>query len=177
MAIVLVVAMDSKGCIGKDGGGLPWGAPIPADMRSFRAITLEEVVVMGRKTWQSIDSKPLKERTNVVLTRDKNFLLDGDAIAVYDPENIRVFAKLLRAMSKDIFIIGGAEIYKEFYPDASRISVTVVNGDFGGDYGDAYFPSHNSREWKQVSHRAQKKDVTTPFDLEFVTLERILPPV
>lgn len=175
MAIVLVVAMDSKGCIGKVDGSLPWGAPIPADMRNFRAITLEEVVVMGRKTWESIDSKPLKERINVVLTRDKNFLLDGDAIAVYDPENIRVFAKLLRAMSKDIFVIGGAEIYKEFHPDANRIYVTVVNGDFGGDYGDVYFPSHNSREWKQVSRQSHKKDITTPFDLEFVTLERILP--
>ena len=94
---------------------------------------------MGRKTFESI-GKPLPKRLNVVLTRDKDFRPNN--CIVYDDirEVIRDFAE-----EYQVFIIGGGEIYKQFFPHIKRIYVSLVDGEY---VGDTYFPEYNSDEWK-----------------------------
>lgn len=169
MKIILVVAMGKRGELG-NGSRLPWGKPIPADMRNFRELTQRKTVVMGRKTWESIPSafRPLPDREeNIVLTRDENFVADG-ATVVHDIGAIRELSK-----TRDIYIIGGAEIYAMFEPFASLMYVTLVDGNFPAD---TYFPEYDRHAWREKSpHVSVPKGNLTEFPLRFVTLHRLSP--
>src|SRR6201999_4452900 len=96
--IVLVVAIAQNGVIGKD-GAIPWH--ISDDMKRFKALTLGHTVVMGRKTWDSLPRKPLPGRKNVVVTRDAQWWAEGARVAQLDA-----------ALTGDVMVIGGAEIYR-----------------------------------------------------------------
>ena len=136
MNFAAVVAHDKNRLIGGD-NKLLWH--LPEDLKNFKKLTLNSVVVMGRKTFESI-GKPLPKRLNVVLTRDKDFRPNN--CIVYDDirEVIRDFAE-----EYQVFIIGGGEIYKQFFPHIKRIYVSLVDGEY---VGDTYFPEYNSDEWK-----------------------------
>ena len=119
--IILIAACDSKMGIGKD-GGIPWACK--EDMRLFKQITTGHKVVMGRKTWDSL-SGPLPNRTNIVISRNKDLYIDG-AIVSNDlvwPGN-----------SHDaLFVIGGREIYNMYMPYADSLYLTQIDGDFNCD--------------------------------------------
>lgn len=136
MNFAAVVAHDKNRLIGGD-NKLLWH--LPEDLKNFKKLTLNSVVVMGRKTFESI-GKPLPKRLNVVLTRDKDFRPNN--CIVYDDitDVIRDFAE-----EYQVFIIGGGEIYKQFFPHIKRIYVSLVDGEY---VGDTYFPEYNSDEWK-----------------------------
>jgi dihydrofolate reductase len=120
--IVLVVAAARNGVIGK-GGAIPWR--LPEDMKRFKALTLGRTVVMGRKTWDSLPAKnrPLPGRRNLVVTRDMAWQGEGAERATLETA----------LAGGDVFVIGGAEIYRAVLPLAGRIELTEVRGDFDGD--------------------------------------------
>lgn len=127
MRVTFIVAVAKNGVIGKD-GALPWH--LPGDLKRFKARTSGHPVIMGRKTYASI-GKPLPGRTNVVITRDREFAAPGIVVA-HDPR-----AALDEARSApgndECFVIGGAEIYRSLLDHADRIELTRVDLDVEGD--------------------------------------------
>jgi dihydrofolate reductase len=153
--ITLVVAAARNGVIGKD-GTIPWR--LPDDMKRFKALTLGHTVVMGRKTWDSLPPKnrPLPGRRNLVVTREAQWRAEG-------AEPVALDAALADG---DVFVIGGAEIYRAALPLAGRIELTEVQGDFAGD---AHFIFDRSC-WRETA----RADHVSPDGLaySFVTLDR-----
>jgi len=129
MEINLIWAQDLNGGIGKK-GQLPWH--ISEDLQNFKKITIDSVIIMGRKTWESLPIKPLPNRRNIVLS--------GSRIS-----NVEVYHSIddcLSSLEKElvsrIFIIGGAAIYKSFFSYASYLHITFVNME--SDNIDTFFP-------------------------------------
>lgn len=175
MTINLIVAMDHKGQIGNK-GGLPWGK-IPIDQNHFRNITIGDdptrmnVVIMGRLTWESLP-KPLKHRVNVVLSENKDFRIPR-VLVLNSFAQLRLYIhELDPTFYGDVFIIGGAKLYEEFLPEADRIYLTYVAGDFEGD---TLFPGHDAKKWQVVSRTPYAKGCESPYDLEFIIRDRIKP--
>lgn len=127
--ITIISAMSSNRVIGID-NKLPWR--LPEDLKRFKSLTTGKVIVMGRKTFESIGSKPLPNRVNIVLTRDKSFKSDG--ILVYNS------LEELLPIFPDLVIIGGSEIYSQTIKYANVIELTYVDKYFDGD---SYFPEIN----------------------------------
>ena len=158
--ISLIVAMAQNGVIGRD-NSLPWR--LPADLKRFRAFILGKPILMGRKTFESL-GRPLPGRTNLVLTRDRNWFADG-VIVVHSIE-----AALMQAASSDeLVVIGGAEIYRLVLPVARRIYLTHVHADVPGDIT---FPEFDPTQWADVEWTSQPADESHAYPLTFVTLER-----
>lgn len=162
MDISLVVAMDRNRLIGS-GNALPWH--LTADLRHFKKLTMGHPVVMGRRTWESI-GKPLPGRTNIVLTRQKDYEAPG-AVVVDSIES----AKEQAGDQAELMVIGGAELYRQALAEADRIYLTEVHAEFEGD---TYFPEMNMDEWACMSREDFGKDEKNPHDYSFVVLERIL---
>ena len=129
--IIGIAAVDRKGAIGK-GGKLPWH--YSADMKFFRETTTGHAVVMGRKTWLTI-GKPLKNRLNIVLSRDSNIEPQESLIVLSDIESVISFSEKL---TTDLFVIGGAQIYSAFLPHIEKWIITQVPLTVSG--ADAFMP-------------------------------------
>jgi dihydrofolate reductase len=131
--ISIIVAMSSNRVIGKD-NQLPWH--LTEDLKHFKKITTDNVVVMGRKTHQSI-GKPLPNRLNVILSRDVKWYkpLGDNCVICYSIEEV-----LERFKYRNLFIIGGSEIYNQFLPHTDKIYLTHIEKEFNGD---SYFPPLN----------------------------------
>lgn len=157
--VVFVVAMGENRAIGR-GGALPWR--LPADLAHFKALTLHRPVVMGRKTFASI-GRPLPERTNVVLSRSAG-AIPGCVV-------VRSVAEAFAAAGEatELMVIGGAEIYRLFWPLVDRIELTRVRAAFDAD---AFFPAIDPAEWEEVARRERPADDRNPHDLAFCTLRR-----
>ncbi|MCS5498917.1 dihydrofolate reductase [Cnuibacter physcomitrellae] len=123
--IGLVWAQSREGVIGAD-GGIPWR--IPEDMAHFREVTGSSVVVMGRRTWDSLPPRfrPLPGRDNVVVTRDRSWSAEGARVAHSVDE-------ALSGRQRDVWVIGGGEIYREALPSADVLEVTEVDASVEGD--------------------------------------------
>jgi dihydrofolate reductase len=157
--IALVVAMDDDRLIGV-GGGLPW--KLSNDLKHFKRLTLGKIVLMGRKTWQSL-GRPLPDRENWVLTRDASF----------QPAGARVFAKLDDALreagDREVMVIGGAELYRQALPIANRIFLTRVHAKLTGD---TWFPELDAARWRETSCEDHPADERHAHAYSFITLER-----
>lgn len=160
--IVLVVARATDGTIGHE-GKIPWR--IPADMRHFRAVTMGKPCIMGRKTWESLPKKPLPDRTNIVVTRDRAFRAEGAEVAYSFAEAI---SHAQAEAPTEIAVIGGAELYREALAHADRIYLTEVHGAFGGD---VRLPSFDPGTWKEIRRENHSAEEARPA-FSFVTLER-----
>jgi len=160
MEISLVVAVAANGVIGQ-GDRLPWH--LPADLRHFRALTLGKPIVMGRRTHFSL-GRPLPERRNIVLTRDKGFHALGCEVVHSVGEALAAVAD-----AREVMVIGGADVYRQFLPLASRIHVTEVHAEFSGD---TRFPDLRREDWVEVAREEHSADDRNPFRFDFVTLER-----
>ena len=124
----LIVAVDNNFGIGKS-GVMPWH--ISEDLKYFKAMTLGKTVIMGRKTLESFPGgKPLKNRTNIVLTANRDFECDGVVVCNTVDEVIRKVKKL---PPRDVFVIGGASIYSQFLPYCCRAYVTRILADYEVD--------------------------------------------
>jgi dihydrofolate reductase len=159
--LVLVLAMADNGVIG-DRGAIPWR--IPEDMKRFKALTIGHPMVMGRKTWESFPKRPLPGRTNIVITRDAAYRAEG-AVVAYSLDEA-----LARAQAENpaqIGIIGGAGIYREALPLASRIELTEVHVDAPGDVRLAPFDKTMWRETAREEHATAEG-----LRYSYVTLER-----
>ena len=152
----LIVAVDRNWAIGKDNKLL---VSIPDDMKFFRETTTGKVVVMGRKTLESFpNGKPLKNRVNIVLTRDPNYQVK-DAIIVHSKDELD--KELAKYNSDDVFVIGGESIYRMLLDDCNRAFVTYI--DYSYD-ADTFFPNLDEKpEWKLV----EESEEQTYYDIEF----------
>lgn len=135
--IELIVAMDKNRVIGKN-GKMPWH--IPEELQSFKNITADSNIVMGRKTLESI-GRALPNRVNICVSKS---LSEFKGVRVVDD-----LSKLADVIDYDkrIFIIGGSEMYKLFMKHATVLHVSIVKGEYEGD---TYFPSYDEDEWKSI---------------------------
>src|SRR5436190_5304260 len=140
--IALVVAVARNGVIGER-GRLPWR--ISSDLKRFKAITMGKPVIMGRKTWEGLPRRPLPGRMNIVLTRHRDYRVEG-AVVADDPSN--AVASAAQSGTGEICVIGGGEVFREFLPRASRIYLSEVDL---APVGDIFFPYIDAAEWREVS--------------------------
>ena len=143
---------------------IPWH--LPSDLKRFRALTMGHAVIVGRKTYESI-GRPLPGRTNIVVTRQKDYPIASGHWAVCSFEEA-----ILLAGSGEMFVIGGEEIYRRALPIAEKIYLTIVHHEFPGD---AFFPELDFNEWVEVSREDALRE--NGLDFSFVVLERKRPAV
>lgn len=162
MAIIsLIAALDKNRVIGNRDNKLPWY--LPADLKRFKSITLGKPIIMGRKTRESI-GRPLPERTNIVITRKENYDAPG-CVVVHSPEE----AIKAAGDAPEVMVIGGAEIFAQFMPLASRMYFTLIDGEFDGN---VYFPEWNPKEWRETFRETHDADEKNPHAYTFVVMER-----
>lgn len=145
--ISLIAAIAQNRAIGNK-GQLLWH--LPEDMRHFRETTRGKPVIMGRKTWESLpDSfRPLPGRHNIVVSRNLAYQAPGATLADSLDDAIRAAGEAV-----EVFVIGGAELYQQALPVASRLYLTEIAQDFSGD---AFFPEVLPEEWEEISRKNQK---------------------
>jgi dihydrofolate reductase len=161
MILSLLVAADENNVIGKD-NKLPWH--LPADLKYFRNQTWAMPILMGRKTFESI-GKPLPGRKSIVITRSSEWKHEGVSV-VHSIEDAIAEAGSLGV--KEIFVIGGAEIFKTSFNQANRIYLTRIHHKFEGD---AYFPEL-SPDWQIVRSRFCKADEKNVYSYTFEVWEK-----
>ena len=159
-SLELVVAVAENDVIGR-GNRLPWH--LSADLRHFKNLTIGKAVLMGRKTYESI-GKALPARVNIVLSRSAEFS-PGDCIAVKTLRDARLAAGAQPAL----MVIGGAEIYRQCLPDASRIHLTLVHAQIEGD---TVFAGWRGPQWQESSRERHEADDKNDYAYSFITLER-----
>ncbi|ANS74616.1 dihydrofolate reductase [Paenibacillus yonginensis] len=160
MSITLIWAMAEGGVIGRD-NALPWR--LPADMAYFKAQTTGKTVLMGRKTWESMNGRPLPNRVNVVLTRDKAFKAEG-------AEVIHTFDEAVRLADKgELMVIGGAELFAYFLPIADKLLVTMIEESIEGD---VVMPEIDWSLFQLTEERQGLTDEKNPYKYKFLTYER-----
>lgn len=156
----IVVAASDNNVIGVR-NELPWH--LPDDLRRFKALTMGKPVVMGRKTFESI-GKPLPGRTNVVVTRQRDWSAPGCVIANSIADAIEY------ADAAEIMIIGGAQIFAEVLPQVSTIHLTRVDVRLDGD---AFFPELAPSDWRETNREDHAADARHAYAFSFVILERM----
>ena len=140
-----IVVTDKQWAIGRSGDLL---FSLPGDMKHFRTLTTGGTVIMGRKTYESI-GRPLPNRTNVVVTRRKNYRPEGCLVAGSLEQAVGLFDP-----SEEIFIIGGAQIYAQAMPMADRLYLTEIDSDYEGD---TRFPEWKREEWTLLSEERHER--------------------
>jgi dihydrofolate reductase len=163
MIISAIAAMSKNRVIGID-NDLPWH--LPADMKYFMNTTRGHHVIMGRKTFESL-GVPLKNRTNIVITRDAFYLASGTTVAHSLAEALEIAAC---NHEPEVFIIGGAEIYKLALPVLDKIYLTEI--DLHVERGDAFFPSFNLADWILTKEETHLPDAKNKFPFTFNLYER-----
>jgi dihydrofolate reductase len=156
----IIVAVGENNVIGKD-NDLIW--KLPRDMRHFKETTTGHYIIMGRKTFES-NGRPLPNRTNVIITRDRNYTAEGCKIA-HSLEDAIKEAK----NDKEAFIIGGGKIYEESLSIVDRIYITKIHHEFEGD---TFFPEINMNEWTEVERRKFEPDEKNKYAFTILTLDR-----
>ena len=158
--ISFVVAMTPDRVIGRD-NQLPWH--IPADLAHFKRLTIGKPVVMGRRTFESI-GRPLPQRHNIVVTRDRSYMAEGCTIA-HSVEG----ALSAAGNVPEIAVIGGAQIFEELLPRADILHITYVHAEIDGD---TFFPPLNPDNWREHERRELGAGPKNAYPLSFVTLLR-----
>jgi dihydrofolate reductase len=166
MIVSLIVAASTNNVIGKD-NQLLWH--LPNDLKWFKAKTWGLPVVMGRKTFESIDSKPLKGRTNFVVSRNADFAVPTGVFLTNDLPSAIVQAAEQTA-AKEVMVVGGGAIYAEAMSMANRIYLTRVHTQIDGD---AFFPAVDTAIWQKAFHQHFSADEKHAFDYTFEIWERI----
>ena len=159
----LIVAVDSNWAIGLNNELL---AHIPEDQKFFRETTKDHVVVMGRKTLESFPgSRPLKNRTNIVLTRNKDYEAEG-VVLVHDMEELRI--ELSKYPQEEIYIIGGENFYRQMLEQCDRAYVTKIVHNYEAD---ACFPNLDEKPEWTITKESEKK-TWEGMEFYFLTYEK-----
>lgn len=156
----IIVAVAENNVIGKD-NDLIW--KLPRDMKHFKETTTGHYIIMGRKTFES-NGRPLPNRINVIITRDKSYEAEG-CIIVNSLEDAIKEAK----NDSEAFIIGGGIIYKLAMPFVDRIYLTKIHYTFEGD---TYFPELNMNDWDEIDRRDFEPDEKNKYPFSIYTLDR-----
>ena len=157
----IIVAKAKNNVIGKD-NKLLWH--IPDDLRRFRKLTENHTIIMGRKTFESLENV-LPNRKHIVFSQNPDFKVND--------ENVEVVHSMLQIQeyiesNEEAFVIGGAIIYNLLMPYVTKLYVTEVDKDFDGD---AFFPRVNEEKWREISREKGLKDAENNFDYEYITYE------
>jgi dihydrofolate reductase len=158
--ITLIVARARNGVIGRD-GTLPWR--LPEDLAHFKRTTMGHPIVMGRKTWESI-GRPLPGRRSIVVSRQAGSTTAGAEVAPSLDA-----ALTLCAGTDEVFVIGGAQLYREALPRAQRLIVTEIDADFEGD---TEFPPLDPARWIETAREHLPASAGRGFAVDFVTYAR-----
>ncbi len=160
-SLSLIVAMAKNRVIGA-GGKIPWH--LPNELQLFKKVTMGHHIIMGRKTWESIN-RLLPGRTSVIVTRRDDFTVAGAKIA-YTLDK----AVALCAGDEEIFVIGGGELYAAALPLAHRIYLTVVDAE---PAGDTRMPEFDATQWRLTRTQQFHKDDRHAHDYRFEVHERV----
>lgn len=166
MKISLIAAVAENRVIGRD-NDLPWH--LPDDMKFFMETTKGHYVILGRKNYESLPPKykPLPNRTNIIVTRQKNFEAPG-CLVVHDIEEAIAMAR--DNGEQEAMVIGGSEIYALALPSADRLYLTEIKAHVDGD---VHFPEFDREKWKEISRITHEKDERHKYAFDFVLYERI----
>lgn len=159
MNISLIVAVANNQAIGKNNQMLWY---MPSDFKYFKNQTWGLPILMGRRTFQALDSKALPGRLNIVLSRDKTFKAEG-ALVIPKYEDALFLAK--EHDYNELMVIGGAEIYKLLLPKAHKIYLTRIDAAF--EDADAFFPEIGPKDWELMSEQPHKADEKNPYNYSF----------
>ena len=170
MKVIAIAAVGKNGVIG-NGNELPWN--IPEDMKFFREATRDQIVIMGRKTLDSL-GKPLPKRENAIITRNSKLSIDGAQVFPDVKSAIDHYRNQEKKFSgKNIFIIGGAQIYEASMNDLDEIWLTVIGQEFPGD---VFFPFYRDgkllRDEFFLAETRLKQDLQSPFQYRFNQFRR-----
>jgi len=154
--ISIIVAMAKNCVIGKD-NEMPWH--LPADLGHFKTITLGKPIIMGRKTYESI-GRALPGRINIVMSRDKNYRLEGCETVTSLEEALTLVNDV-----QEVMIIGGGFLYEQTISTADRLYLTFIDLDVDGD---TLFPEYEQLDLTEVKREKHLKDEKNPYDYEFV---------
>ena len=165
--LAIIVAAAENGVIGKN-NALPWH--LPEDLRYFKRVTMGKPIVMGRKTFESI-GRPLPGRTNIVISRNPQFLAEGVKVAASLDEALRLAGNVaLIDGVEELVVIGGTEIYRTAIPRANRLYITEVHATVDGD---ALLPEINWEHWAEVARESHTAAGPNPYDYSFVVYDRV----
>ena len=158
--ISIIVAIAKNRAIGKDGDLL---FHLSNDLKRFKALTMGHTIIMGRKTLLSLPKWPLPNRRHLVLTSDSKATFQGC-------ETVTTIVKALKKAGnkQEVFVIGGASVYEQFYPLAGKIYLTLVHRDYDGD---TFFPEINYNEWEELN-REDHFDEENNFTYSYIDLLR-----
>ncbi len=143
----IIVAVSSNGAIGRN-NDIPWH--YPADMKHFRDTTRGYPIIAGRKTYESFQVRPLPKRLNIVLSRDVSYQAEGGALVCANLPD--AFARAEKEDKDKVFILGGAEIYRQALALTDEMIITFVPEEI---VGDAFFPAWDRDEWDEVARRQE----------------------
>lgn len=164
MIVSHIVAAGNNNEIGKD-NDLLWR--MPNDMKFFMNTTMGHTVLMGRNTFESFGKRPLKNRTNIIITRQADYQAPNCVVVSSIDEGIE-YAR--QQGEEELFIIGGGTIYEQSLPKTDRVYLTRIDGEFEAT---VFYPTLNMDEWKTVHEDRHQKDERHYYDYTFFTLERI----
>jgi dihydrofolate reductase len=163
---ILIVAVAENGVIGSK-GTIPWR--VKSDVLRLKAMTMGKPVVMGRKTFESLP-RPLRGRTNIVVTRDANFRAPGAIVTTsFADAQAVALGDALRRFATEIAVIGGAEIYAQWMDKADRLEVTEIHAR---PEGDTFFPAIDAAEWEEVARVRNSATADDSADFSYVTYRR-----
>jgi len=160
-SLSIAVATGENFAIGKD-NQLLWH--MPADLKFFKQTTSGHTVIMGRKTFDSV-GKPLPNRRNIVITRDKDLKIEGAEVV----NSLDDALSITQNEEKPVFIIGGAEIYRQALPKTETLYLTTIHHNFEAD---TFFPEFDRNEWNVISTEPHQADEKNKYDYTFEVLKR-----
>ena len=163
MKISIIVAVDENNLIGKR-NSLPWH--LPADLKHFKQTTMGHHILFGQTTFGSI-GRPLPGRTTMILTNDPKFKQEN-CVIVHSPQEAIDHAK--NKKEEELFVCGGAMVYRSFLPLADKIYMTQIHHKFEGD---VYFPEWNKDEWKETSRKHFKMNKENKYDFDVAVYSKI----
>jgi dihydrofolate reductase len=162
MILSHIVAVSKNYVIGKN-NALPW--KLPADMQYFKKTTENHVVIMGRKNFEA-EGKPLPNRTNIVISKQNNYIAPGCMMAKTIEEAIKLAEKYEK---NETFIVGGGEIYNQTLPLTDKLYITMI--DMVAD-GDVYYALPDMNDWKLISQRFYAKDKRNSYNHTYYIYQR-----
>ncbi|MFH1968411.1 MAG: dihydrofolate reductase [bacterium] len=162
MILSIIAAVAENRVIGNK-NALPWH--LPADFKYFKEATLGKTIIMGLNTFVSIGNKPLPGRKHIILNNDLNYIPPEGCLVAHSIDEVLEMIK----SEPEVFVCGGASVYKQFLPLSQRLYLTYVHAN---PEGDTYFPEVNLEEWNEIKREDHKANEKNSYDYSFVILER-----
>ena len=159
--ISMIVAIDENGGIGLKNNLLAY---IPADLKRFKAITTGHTILMGSNTWFSLPKRPLPDRRNIVITSRTGAEFEGAVLARSIDEAVALLPD-----ADESFVVGGASIYRQMFPLATRLYLTLIHKQFEAD---TFFPEIDFSQWRELERVDIEDDEKTDFAYSYLTVER-----